>query len=242
MAASSRETMIVETFVGLADVLVVGYDVVELLHQLVERCAVLLDATDAGIMLADPSGSLEVVASTSERTRLIGLMQLNAKEGPCVEASQTGEVVSVGEIAEAAARWPRFCAEAAELGYTSVHAVPLRLRNEVLGSLNLFRDAPGALSTDDARVARALADVATIGILQERALRESDIARQQLQRALDSRVLIEQAKGVLAYSDGIDMDEAFRRLRATARNSGRKLAEVAVEVAVEVIDGAQHAR
>ncbi|MET1016228.1 GAF and ANTAR domain-containing protein [Leifsonia flava] len=226
----SREHRLVEAFVSLADSMVVGYDIVDLLHTLVEECKDILDATDAGIILADESGVLEVIASTSERSALIGLMQLGAGEGPCVEAYETGETVSVPDIAAIYARWPRFSVEASDLGYASVHAIPLRLRGDTVGSLNLFRDGPGELTDQDAVAARGLADVATVSILHERALRESSIARAQLQHALSSRVIIEQAKGVLSHSENIDMDEAFRRIRESARSSNRRLSDVARDV------------
>lgn len=230
MAAQTREGRLIETFVALADTLVVGYDVVELLQTLVERCANILDAADVGLLLADASGDLEVVASTSERSRLVEMLQLSAGQGPCVEAYLTGRSVSISELAEAETRWPKFFVGARELGYASIHAVPLRLRDQTIGSLNLFRDVPGGLVRDDALAAQALADVATIGILQERAFRELDITRQQLQRALDSRVVIEQAKGVLAQQKYLDMDEAFRLLRGTARAQSVPLDELALRV------------
>lgn len=227
MIAMSREARLAQVFVSLADTLVAGFDLVELLQDLVESCASILDAVEAGILLADGDGNLEVIASTSERSHLIELMQLNAGEGPCVEAYLTGAVVSVSDLDSIANRWPRFGEGARSLGFAAIHSVPLRLRTETIGSLNLFRDRPGVLSADDIAAAQALADVATIGILQERAIREIDVARSQLQRALDSRVIIEQAKGVIAQTRGLDMDEAFRLLRGHARAAGRLLDEVA---------------
>jgi GAF domain-containing protein len=230
MTSRTREEQLAETFVSLADTLVADYDVVELLHTLVERTASILGAADAGILLPADDGNLEVVASTSERSRLIGLLQLSSGEGPCVDAYETGHVVSVDDIAATSTRWPRFAAQAAGLGYRSMYAIPMRLRDRTIGSLNLFSDGPGPTAPQDAAAAQALADVATIGILHERALREADLARDQLQHALNSRVLIEQAKGVIAHTDGVDMEEAFRRLRSRARNSGQLLSIVAHDV------------
>jgi transcriptional regulator with GAF, ATPase, and Fis domain len=234
MTARTREEQITETFVDLADTLVDDYDIIDLLHTLVVRAAGLLEAADAGILLPDDSGALEVVASTNERSHLIGLLQLRADEGPCVDAFTSGVIVSVDNIAATYARWPTFATTAASVNYQSMYAIPMRLRDETIGSLNLFSERLGPLDTRDTSVARALADVATIGILQERALRESDVARQQLQHALDSRVVIEQAKGVLAQTEHIDMHDAFTLLRNRARHSGRRLSVVAQEV----IDGA----
>jgi transcriptional regulator with GAF, ATPase, and Fis domain len=224
---TSREKELVDTFVELADSLVADYDIVDLLYRLVMRCAQTLDAADAGILLPDQDGTLEVVASTSERSHLISLLQLEAHQGPCVDAFRTGRATSVENISDVRSRWPQFAASAGDVGYQSMHAFPLRLREEIIGSLNLFSDRTGPLHPDDATAARGLADIATIGILHERAFRESDLARQQLQRALDSRVMIEQAKGVIAQTDGVAMDEAFQRLREQARSSQQKISDVA---------------
>lgn len=227
MTSPTRESLLLETFVTLADSLVVGFDTLDLLQVLVEKCTTLFDAADAGIILANVHGDLEVISSTSERSRLIGLLQLGIDEGPCVEAYRTSAVVSVVDLAEMESRWPRFAEAARESGYASVHAIPLRLRGTALGSLNLFRETPGRLNESDAVAAQALSDVATISILQERALRETDLARDQLQRALDSRVVIEQAKGVVSYTHDLDMDESFRRIRDYARSNQLRLSDVA---------------
>lgn len=227
---TTREHELVETFVSLADTLVRGYDIVDFMHTLVERAASILHAVDAGILLPDSSGDLGVVASTSERSELIGLLQLQADEGPCIDAYRTGKVVSVDRIAETYARWPTFATEAAAVDYQSMHAIPMRLREQTIGSLNLFSDKPGPIGEDDVLAAQGLADIATIGILQERSLREATDAQAQLQYALSSRILIEQAKGVLAQLYDISMDEAFRRLRGQARRSGKLLSVVAQDI------------
>lgn len=230
MATETREKELVETFVELADTLVADYDIVDMLHRLVARCARTLDAADAGILLPNSGNKLEVIASTSERSHLIGLLQLDEDQGPCVDAYRTGRIVTVDDISGTLERWPAFAAAAGNLGYQSMHAIPLRLRAQTIGSLNLFGDRPGPLTPEDAIAAQGLADIATIGILHERALREADTEREQLQRALDSRVVIEQAKGVVAQIDRVDMDEAFQRIWERARSSGRKLSEVALEI------------
>lgn len=228
MTNASREKELVETFVELADTMVTGYDVVDLLHRLVTRCARTLDVAGVGILIPDADGTLEVVASTSERSQLISLLQLSEEQGPCLDAYHSGEQVTVSDIAGIQERWPRFASAAGELGYRWMHAIPLRLREDVIGSLNLFGDRLGALS--DAMAARGLADIATIGILHERAFREADLARQQLQHALDSRVVIEQAKGILSHVHNIDMDAAFQQLRERARSNQQKLSDVARQV------------
>ncbi|WP_235186023.1 GAF and ANTAR domain-containing protein [Microbacterium oleivorans] len=220
----------------IADTMVGGYDVVDLLYRLVSRCSIIFAAADAGILLRIDGHPLEVVASTTERSQLISLLQLSADEGPCVDAYRSGEPVTVDDIASIRERWPDFAARAGALGYNWMHAVPLRLRDEVIGSLNLFGDGSETLSPEDVRAARGLADIATIGILHEQAFREADLARAQLQQALDSRVVIEQAKGVLAHTHNIDMDEAFQRLREQARRSQRRLSDVARDIVAHAGD------
>jgi GAF domain-containing protein len=231
MASETRERQLTAAFVTLADTLVADYDVVDLLQTLVDTCRDLLDASAAGIMLADSAtGELAVVASTSEKSRLVEVMQLSSGFGPCVECFHTGTAVSVSDVDDLGDRWPGFREAVLEQGFRSVHGVPLRLRGRVIGTLNLFRALPGEMSAEDLSVAQGLADVATIGILQERTIREADIAKKQLQHALDSRVLIEQAKGVVAYQRDVDMDAAFGILRDYARNSHENLRDVAQKV------------
>lgn len=225
--ARTREQQLVETFVALTDTLVTDYDVVELLQTLVDNASELFDASAAGIMLANQYQELEVIASTNERSAFIGLMQLHAGEGPCVEAFTTGQTVSVESPAEMQRRRPRFAAESAELGYAAVHSVPLRLRETTLGSMNLFRESTGALNVEDATAVRALTDVATISILQQQTTEHAELLRTQLQQALDSRVVIEQAKGFLSHTHHVDLDNAFTLLRSYARSHQARLADTA---------------
>ncbi len=235
MNARTREDQLVGTFVKLADSLVDDYDVVDVLQRLVEECVTLFDAVASGILLLSPAGHLEVIVSTSERSELVSLMQLRVGEGPCVESVDTGAVVSVSDIAEVAHRWPAFAEAARASGYASIHAIPMRLRHSTIGSLNLFRDRTGSMNTADAIAAQALADVATISILQQRLAEESEIAQSQLQRALDSRVIIEQAKGFLAQRRGLDMDAAFTLIRSHARSTQSRLGDVAADVIADRI-------
>lgn len=230
MTAPTRELQLLGTFVALADSLVDDFDVVDLLQRLVDDCISLFDAVAAGILLLGPSDELEVLVSTSERSELVELMQLRVGAGPCVEAATTGEVVAVDDVDEIADRWPAFAADARASGFSSIHAIPLRLRDSTLGSLNLLRDEPGALNAADAAAARALADIATISILQQRLVEESELAQAQLQRALDSRVVIEQAKGYLAQRQNIDMDEAFARIRSHARSTQTRIGLIAADI------------
>jgi transcriptional regulator with GAF, ATPase, and Fis domain len=227
MAASSREQMLLETLTVVADTLVDDFDVVDFLHDLVERCAAIFDAVDVGILLADEFGELVVMASTSERLHLIEALQLSTGAGPCIDSFHSGAVVTAGTLDEIAVRWPEFALAVQESGYQSVHAVPLRLRQVTIGSLNFFREAPGKLDTADVPAAQTIADVATIGLVQERTVREASLARDQLQHALDSRILIEQAKGVIAHSRNVGMEEAWAILRHRARSHQERVTDVA---------------
>lgn len=227
---STREDQLLQTVATLADSLVDDFDVVDLLQLLVEHCADLFDAVAAGILLVDGNGQLEVIVSTSERSEFVEMMQLRAGEGPCVEAVATGQVVSVENLRDVADRWPKFAADARRSGFASLHAIPMRLRDSIIGSLNLFRDRVGKLNEPDAIAAKALADIATISILQQRLVEESIVTQGQLQRALDSRVVIEQAKGYIAQRHNLDMDAAFQLIRSHARSTQTRLSEVATEI------------
>lgn len=226
-----RETRLVETFVTLTDSLIADYDVVDVLQTLVDRAVELFDAAAGAIHLKNDRGALEVVASTSERSSFIGLLQLDAGEGPCIAAVTSGELVTSRDADDLEQHWPRFAAASRERGYAGVHAIPLRLRDEVIGSLNLFRETEGALNGPDARAAQALADVATISVLQQRSLEHATVTAAQLQRALDTRLVIEQAKGYLARAFDTDTDTARELLRRYARTTQQRLSDVAAAVA-----------
>jgi GAF domain-containing protein len=232
----NREQLLAETFVTLADTLVDDYDVVDLLHQLVDACVNLLGVTAAGLLLDDQRGNLAVVASSNEETRLLEVLQLQSDAGPCLDCVRTGVAVNVDDLEVDQARWPVFAAAAISVGFRSVAAVPLRLRTETIGALNMFHRAPYPVAAEDRRLAQALADVATIGILQRRSSHRSAMMAEQLQHALNSRVVIEQAKGVLAERNGVDMDAAFTALRRYARNHNRKLSELAMDVVRGEVD------
>ncbi len=232
----NREQLLAETFVVLADTLVDDYDVVDLLHLLVDACVNLLGVTAAGLLLDDQRGNLAVVASSNEETRLLEVLQLQSDAGPCLDCVRSGVPVSVDDLEVEQNRWPVFAEAAMSAGFRSVAAVPLRLRTETIGALNMFHGAPHPVPLNDRRLAQALADVATIGILQRRSSHRSAMMAEQLQHALNSRVVIEQAKGVLAERNGVGMDAAFTALRRYARNHNRKLSELAMDVVRGEID------
>jgi GAF domain-containing protein len=221
-----------QTFVELADTLVAGYDLMEFLQTLTDRCVELLEVDAAGLLLADSRGALRLVAASTEQARVVELFQIQNDEGPCLDCYRTGQPVIVSDIRDgrAAARWPRFAAAAQEMGYAGVHAIPMRLREQVIGTLNLFRTEPDGLDPAVVVAATALVDVATIGILQERAVRQQEVVAGQLQLALNSRVLIEQAKGILAERLRVTPDEAFVLLRRYARDHNHRLTELSGDV------------
>lgn len=224
-----RETRLIEGFATLADTLVDGYDVVDLLQTLVELCRDVLSVEAVGLLLADETGELDVVTSTSEDPRLVHTMQLGAEAGPCRRSFETGEQVSLDRLDDTPDEWGPFRKAAEQLGFGGVAAVPMRLRESRIGVLSLYRleQAPLSLSAADLRAAQALADVATIGIVHERVFRETDAVRTQLQRALNTRVVIEQAKGVLAHTHGVSTEQAFDLLRGYARSNRLGLHDVA---------------
>jgi GAF domain-containing protein len=243
MAATVDERL-ARAFVELADTLVAGFDLMEFLHTLTERCVELLGVDAAGLLLADGRGALRLVAASTEQARVAELFQIQNDEGPCLDCYRTGQAVIVGNISagQAAARWPRFATAAREMGFAGVHAIPMRLRDQIIGTLNLFRAAPDGLDAAMAVAAQALVDVATIGILQERAVRQHEVVAGQLQVALNSRVLIEQAKGILAERFRVTPDEAFVLLRSYSRDHNHPLTDLAADVArgaADIVSGRQ---
>lgn len=224
------EQRLTQIFVELADTLVDEFDALDFLHTLTERSVELLHIDAAGVILSDQHGHLQVVASTSRRAEDLELFELQSDEGPCLDCFNTGQVVANVEASAASERWPQFSAAFTAAGYRSAHAVPLRLRHQVIGAMNLFCTDRMTLEAEDLALAQAMADVATIGLLQERAVHESDRIAEQLQTALNSRILIEQAKGVLLGLTSVTVDEAFRLMREHSRRHQTPLRDVAAQV------------
>jgi GAF domain-containing protein len=217
------------TLVEFADTLVDDFDVVEFLQKVTERTVELLEVDAAGILLAGPTGRLSLAAASTEEARFLETVQLQKEEGPCLDVFASGVMVICLDLA-AETRWPRFTPAALACGFRSVHAVPMRLRDQVIGGLNLFGAEPGELSADTVHYAKALADMTTIGILSERSIRQADVVAEQLQHALNNRVRLEQAKGFLAERHDISLTEASDRLRAYATEHGLKVSDVAQAV------------
>ncbi len=229
MDGTSRETQINTAFVTVAETLTTDYDMVDLLHTLVQHCTGILQMNAGGLMRVDGAGELQLRTSTSEAAELGEVMQLNAAAGPCIDCFRTGTAVSVADIPESKP-WPAFRQTALEQGFCSALATPMKLRGKIIGTMNLFGAAPGEVSARDAAVAQALADVATIGILHERVIHEGHLMEEQLRRALDSRILIEQAKGVIANELSLSMDDAFALLRKYARDRNLTIRSVSEQV------------
>jgi transcriptional regulator with GAF, ATPase, and Fis domain len=226
----SRESAVSRAFVALASTLANGYDVVDLLDELTGDCARLLDIASAGLLLADDRGVLHVLAASSDVTRQLEAFQVQREDGPCLECFRTGSLVAATDLSQAADRWPQFVPAAVAAGFRSVHAVPMRLRESVLGALGLFGTTTGSLNDEDLALGQAFADVASVALVQDRAAADNAAVRDQLQVALTSRIVIEQAKGILSQVGSLEMKQAFDALRGYARSRGLRLSDVAADV------------
>ena len=237
----TREAVLARTFVRLADTLAGDFDLVDFLHGLSTDSVEILRAEAAGVMLADARGGLRLIASSDERMRLLELFELQDAQGPCLDAFSSGRAVQASAV-DSRARWPSFATRASGEGFRIICAVPLRVRAHVIGALNLFRGSDEPFTGTEMEIAQAMAEMAAIGLIQERAMRERNLLAGQLQAALNGRVVIEQAKGMLAEDLAITVDDAFTLLRNYARDFNRKLSEVAMDVVDRKIPGTALAR
>jgi len=226
--ALDRQTRTANTFVEIVDTLVSDFDVIDVLTRLTVRCVELMGAAAAGILLADGDGHLRVVGASSEQIQLLELFQLQNEQGPCLDCYTSGTAVVAPDLNVASA-WPRFAAESVGAGYPSVHAIPLRRNGVTLGCLNLFMANPGALSPTDIALAQALADLASIAIVQSHNDRP-DERDSHLDNALGSRIAVEQAKGMIAEHFAVDVHDAFEILRSNAEDRRRGLTATADEL------------
>jgi GAF domain-containing protein len=222
-----RTERVAEVFVEVADTLIDAFDVIEFLQMLTSRTSELIGARAVGLLLGDHQGHLQFMAASDERVHLLELFQVQAHEGPCQDCYRQGTPVINTDLRAATPRWPRFAPQAVAAGFRSVHAFPMRLRQEVIGCMGLFAAETGRMEPSNVRLVQALADVATIGLLQERAIHRGEVLTEQLQGALNSRVVIEQAKGVIAQLHGISVDEAFTMMRLYSRGNHLRLSDVA---------------
>ncbi|RHW23886.1 ANTAR domain-containing protein [Nocardioides immobilis] len=222
-----------DLLIDVADTLVSDFDIIDFLHNLAVHASELTGSPAVGLLLSDLSGGLDQVAASSEDAQTLELLQLQHSEGPCVECYRTGRAVIEEDLAGAQERWPNFAPRAVAAGISKVHAFPMRLRDDVIGALNVFGRPGDVMGPDDVRLVQSLADFATIAILQERALSRAESLSEQLQFALNSRIVIEQAKGAVARSLGIGVDEAFDILRSHARRTQQRLTELARAVVID---------
>jgi GAF domain-containing protein len=229
----NRESLLIATLVELADNLVDDFDVIEVLTMLCNRCVETIDVDAAGVMLVSPAGELQYVASSSESMRILELYQIQAAEGPCVDCFNSGEAIIDRLLIDAIDQWPHFSPRAMEQGFNSVYCLPMRLRGRTIGALNFFRVDAVPLDESDVVVAQGLSGVATIAILQHQTSLDAKVLNSQLSKALDSRIIIEQAKGMVSQATNCDVLQAFDRLRAYARNHNARL----TAVATAVVDG-----
>jgi GAF domain-containing protein len=226
---AAREAMLARAFVRLADTLASDFDIVDFLHGLSADSVEILRAAAAGVMLADARGGLRLIASSDERMRLLELFELQGAQGPCLDAYSSGQAVQAN-AADSRARWPDFAPQASDAGFQLMCAVPLRVRTDVIGALNLFRGSDEPFTGTELEIAQAMAEMAAIGLIQERAVRERNLLTVQLQAALNSRVIIEQAKGMISEYLTMTVDDAFKVLRDYAHYHNRRLSEVASDV------------
>jgi GAF domain-containing protein len=232
----TREALLARTMVELADNLVDDFDIVELLTTLSDSCVEVLDIAASGIMLAPPGGELRVMTSSSEAMHLVELFEVQTQEGPCLDCYRSGRTVVNEDLATVNGHWPRFAPVALAAGFRAADAIPMRLRNHVIGALNLFRTATGSLSDDDVAAAQALADIATIAIVQHRRTIEQHALTEQLTHALNSRTVLEQAKGMIAERLDLSVDQAFTRLRHHARANNLRLSDLAADLVNGAVD------
>jgi transcriptional regulator with GAF, ATPase, and Fis domain len=223
-----------KVFVEVADTLVDEFDVIEFLQMLADRAAGLVDASTVGLLLADQHGRLQFTAASDENTKLLELFQIQSHDGPCLDAYNTAQPVINVDLQAAGGRWPRFAPQATASGFRSVHAFPLRLRGDVIGAMNVFGTSVGGLNEADVQIVQAIADVAAIGLLQERAISRGEILTEQLQGALNSRIIIEQAKGAIAQVHNITVDAAFELIRSYARRTNTRLGDVARQIVTDL--------
>lgn len=236
---NERESEVVASFVSLTTSLADGFDVVDLLTDLTSDCVRLLDVASAGLLLADGNGVIHLLAASSHAARELELFQLQRDEGPCLDCYRTGEPVNIPDLTKETERWPQFTAAAAAAGFASVHAVPMRLRDTVLGALNLFGTHTGSLGADDLALAQALAHVASVALVQDKAAADKDLVVSQLNTALASRVVLEQAKGLLSQLGDLDMEQAFAVLRRYARDHNLRLSDVAADLISRALSAQQ---
>lgn len=230
MIAAER---LADIFVEVADTLVEDFDLVEFLHRVAALVVEASGEAAAGILLTDHHGRLRYVGASREEARLFELFELQNVEGPCLDCASQGQPIGVADLTMATTRWPRFAPEAGAAGFRSVYAFPLRLRSHTIGAINVLGVDPRVWTEAERKVVQGLADVAAIALIQEQASARADLLNEQLQSALNSRVIIEQAKGAVARTLAVTPAEAFQVIRAYAREHRRPLSDLAQELVTD---------
>ncbi|MFJ5049950.1 ANTAR domain-containing protein [Streptomyces sp. NPDC088719] len=238
MTSMSREQQVSEVFVKVADSLIDDFDVIDFLEELCAHCVSLLDVSAAGILLGNEKSLLHTVAASDENTHLLELFAVQHDQGPCVDCYETGKAranIDLHDLADTGS-WPAFAEQARDSGFQTSHVFPLRLRSRAVGAMNLFHTSRQPLSPQDASLAQALADIATIALLQQRDIGQEQLEKSQLQRALSSRIVIEQAKGILAERGNVTPDNAYNALRAYARGRQLRVSDCARQIIDQSLD------
>ncbi|MFE2376590.1 GAF and ANTAR domain-containing protein [Streptomyces sp. NPDC059398] len=238
MTSMSREQQVSDVFVQVADSLIDDFDLIEFLEGLCAHCVALLDVSAAGILLANEKGLLHTVAASDENTHLLELFAVQHDQGPCLDCYRTRDARSNIDLHDPSdtGAWPAFADKARRSGFQISHVFPLRLRNRAVGAMNLFHTSRQSLSTQDASLAQALADVATIAILQQRDLGHEQMEKSQLQHALSSRIVVEQAKGILAERWTVDPSTAYNALRVYARTHQLRISDCSRQIIDQTLD------
>lgn len=229
--SEEHEQRLAEAFVALADTLVDEFDVLDFLSTLAEQAAELLNVSAAGVVLSDQRGGLATTAASSNQARVLELVAVQTDDGPCLDCLRTGTTVTSSDLATETDRWPRFAPAAEQHGYRAVTAVPMRLRGQVIGALTLLNAQAQGVDEASTRLGQALADVATISILQQRAIDRTEILSEQLQATLNNNVTLAQARGVLAEHGNLSLPQAHALLRQHARQHHHRLSELALGIA-----------
>jgi len=226
----SRQQHVVRVFLELADTLVEDFDVIDFLHQMTVRCRELLEVSDAAVFLSHSESRLHSPAPCTSGPLLQRVLEAACGQGPAVDAHRTARPVTVRDPADAAARWPQFAPRLRQAGYVRATALPMRLREENLGSLLLLHTGDLPLTAEDLGLAQAFADAAAIGLVHARTISRQHAVNEQLHTALQSRIVIEQAKGILAARCGVTLNQAFEAIRRYARHHRILLRNVARDV------------
>ena len=215
---------------ALGAVLDPSLDVLDAMDRVIDACVRFTSATEAGVVLADADGSLNVIASSSERTSDAEEAQLGTDEGPCLDCYRSGTTIDVPDVSTHEAEWPTFARTMRERGLVGTFAEPIRLRAATIGSLCVFADHGRGHDDRDVVLLQLLADAASAALARQRGTGPLRTLDEQVEDAIEARVTVEQAKGALAHRRGVRIDEAFQLIRRAGQGAGRGIREVAEDI------------